>query len=256
MKIQHNGAVITENIAPYSVAGDINGAFNAANLSVGTHTLIATPYPLANAGGTPGPSMNISFVVVNTSTPTPTPTPTPTANADSCTNTYANGMTLSASLVTAPGRDSPPEALLPAQLSISPHCQLVRSVSRLFSSTSIGSMKIQHNGRVITENIAPYSLAGDTNGAFTPANLSVGTHTVIATPYPRRMQAVQPGPSMNISFVVVDNPIASPPVLLTQENSDHAVAFNAADVCTRALLGVYTGKLQLRQTHAYSALRH
>jgi hypothetical protein len=104
-----------------------------------------------------------------------------------------------------------------------------RSLSvSIVPSASIGSMKIQHNGTVRTENIAPYSLAGDTNGAFTAANLSAGTHTVVATPYPLANAAGTPGPSLNLSFMVVDNQITSPPTLLTQENSDHAVAFNAA----------------------------
>lgn len=89
-------------------------------------------------------------------------------------------------------------------------------------------MKIQHNGVVRTENIAPYSLAGDTDGAFTAANLSVGTHTVVATAYPLANAAGTPWPSMNLSFVIVDSPVSSAPVLITQPGSDHAVAFNAA----------------------------
>jgi hypothetical protein len=104
-----------------------------------------------------------------------------------------------------------------------------RSLSiSIVPSAAIGSVKIQHNGVIRTENVAPYSLAGDTNGAFNPANLSVGTHTVIATPYPLADAGGTPGPSLNLSFAVVDNPIISPPSVVTHENSDHAVAFNAA----------------------------
>ena len=51
---------------------------------------------------------------------------------------------------------------------------------------------------------------------------------MIATPYPQANGAGTPGPSMNVSFVVVDNPVSSPPTLLTHLNSDHAIAFNAA----------------------------
>jgi hypothetical protein len=57
--------VRTENAAPYSLAGDTSGSFNAANLSVGSHTLTSTPYPLADLGGTPGPSTTISFTVTD-----------------------------------------------------------------------------------------------------------------------------------------------------------------------------------------------
>ena len=226
MKIQHNGTVLTENIAPYSVAGDTNGAFTAANLSVGTHTIVATPYPLANAAGTPGPSMNISFVVVNNpvSSPTPTPTPTPTPVP---TPTPTPSSTLSAALVTAPGGSVLQGVTNGTTINLA--SLPTRSLSISFvPGAKIGSLKIQHNGNVLTENIAPYSLAGDTNGAFNAANLSAGTHTVVATPYPLANAAGTPGPSLNLSFIVVDNAIASPPTLLTELNSDHVVAFNAA----------------------------
>ena len=95
------------------------------------------------------------------------------------------------------------------------------------SSTPIGSLKIQYDGQVRTENIAPYSVAGDTNGAFNPLNLTAGFHTLIATPYPQANLGGTPGPSMNITFRVI-NSSSVKPVLLTHENSDHAIAFNAA----------------------------
>jgi len=89
-------------------------------------------------------------------------------------------------------------------------------------------MKLQHNGREQIENIAPYSIAGDIDGAFNPANLSVGTHTLTVTSYPQPNLGGTPVASKTISFVVVDNPISSPPVLLTEHNSNRAIAFNAA----------------------------
>lgn len=89
-------------------------------------------------------------------------------------------------------------------------------------------MRIQHNGQDRTENVAPYSLAGDIDGAFTPADFFVGTHTLTVTPYSQPNLGGTRGPSTTISFVVVDNPIASPPVLLTEEHSHKAIAFNAA----------------------------
>lgn len=103
-----------------------------------------------------------------------------------------------------------------------------RSLSiKIVPSASVGSLKLQHNGHAITENIAPYALAGDTNGAFTPANLSVGSHIIIATPYSQPNLGGTAGASTTISFAVEDKP-KSKPMLLTEENSDHAVAFNAA----------------------------
>lgn len=104
-----------------------------------------------------------------------------------------------------------------------------RSLSiSISSTTAIGSVRIQYDGQVRTENIAPYSVAGDTNGAFTPLNLTVGFHNLIATPYPGADLSGTPGPSLNITFRVVDSSTTLMPTLLTQQDSDHAIAFNAA----------------------------
>lgn len=95
------------------------------------------------------------------------------------------------------------------------------------SSTPIGSLKIQYDGQVRTENIAPYSVAGDTNGVFNALNLTTGSHRLIATAYPQADLGGTPGPSLDVSFRVVNNTFVKP-VLLTHQNSDHALAFNAA----------------------------
>jgi len=87
-------------------------------------------------------------------------------------------------------------------------------------------MRLQFDGQDRTENVAPYSLAGDTNGLFYPANLFVGTHTLTATPYPQPNLGGTPGASITITFSVVDS--TSPPILLTEENSDRAIAYNCA----------------------------
>ena len=92
----------------------------------------------------------------------------------------------------------------------------------------MGSVKVQHNGQVSVENVAPYSLAGDTNGEFNPADLSVGVHTLTVTPYSRSNLGGTPGTPLTITFAVVDNPDGTPPILLTAPNSDRAVALNAA----------------------------
>jgi hypothetical protein len=93
---------------------------------------------------------------------------------------------------------------------------------------AVGSVRFQHNGNVSTENVAPYSLAGDTNGEFNPANLSVGIHSLTVTPYSQPNLGGTPGTPMTITFAVVDDPSGTPPRLLTEANSDRAVALNAA----------------------------
>lgn len=94
-------------------------------------------------------------------------------------------------------------------------------------AAKVGSLKLQHNGLVRTDNSSPYSIAGDTNGVFNAANLSVGTHTITATPYPKPNLGGTPGPSVTISFAVTER-IKGKATLLTAESSDHAVALNAA----------------------------
>ena len=95
------------------------------------------------------------------------------------------------------------------------------------SAAPVESVKLQYDGQTRTENVAPYSVAGDTNGAFNALNLTVGSHNLIATPYSQPDGGGTAGPSLNISFRVIDNASVTP-ILLTQENSDHAIAFNAA----------------------------
>jgi hypothetical protein len=58
----------TENATPYMLCGD-NGAgtiTSCANiLTVGKHTITATPYSLANLGGTPGTPASIDVLIVD-----------------------------------------------------------------------------------------------------------------------------------------------------------------------------------------------
>lgn len=57
----------TESTAPFSLAGDSNGNYASWTPGLGTHTLAATPYSDAGAGGTPGTSLSITFGVINDS---------------------------------------------------------------------------------------------------------------------------------------------------------------------------------------------
>jgi hypothetical protein len=53
----------TETIAPYALAGDLAGDYYAWRPSVGSHTLKATPYTGAEASGTAGTALTVSFTV-------------------------------------------------------------------------------------------------------------------------------------------------------------------------------------------------
>jgi hypothetical protein len=55
----------TENAAPYALAGDSSGNYNSWTPTLGSHTLTATPYTGANASGTAGTPLTITFDVIN-----------------------------------------------------------------------------------------------------------------------------------------------------------------------------------------------
>lgn len=55
----------TESVAPYAMAGDTNGNYNAFNFNPGAHTLTATPYSENGGGGTAGPPVVVTFTVVD-----------------------------------------------------------------------------------------------------------------------------------------------------------------------------------------------
>ncbi|MEJ7654993.1 MAG: hypothetical protein WKH64_17480 [Chloroflexia bacterium] len=72
----------TENAAPYAMAGDSAGDFNVWTPTVGAHSLTATAYTGANAGGTAGTPVKVSFTVIDQVAPPPTVTSLTLINAD------------------------------------------------------------------------------------------------------------------------------------------------------------------------------
>jgi hypothetical protein len=58
-----NGTPRVESGAPYALFGDNNGNYNAGTIANGSHTLTATPYSAANATGTAGTPLTITFTI-------------------------------------------------------------------------------------------------------------------------------------------------------------------------------------------------
>ena len=56
----------TESVAPYALAGDASGNYNAWTPTVGSHTLKATPYTGSGATGTASTALTVAFQVVDT----------------------------------------------------------------------------------------------------------------------------------------------------------------------------------------------
>jgi len=169
--------------------GDNNGAFNTWRPSLGSHILVATPYSASNGGGTAGTSTTVSFTVVNTtSTPTPTPTPTGPKLA---------GLTV----VTAPGGAT----VAPFTNGYSYDEKNNQSV-RADPQSGVASVVFKLDGSVIyTENILPYAVVGDNNGAYNTWKPTVGNHTLIATPYSARAGGGTAGTPITVNFSAVNS---------------------------------------------------
>ncbi len=179
----------TENIAPYAVVGDNNGAFNTWRPSLGSHTLVATPYSASNGGGTAGTATTVHFTVVNT-TGTPTPTPTP-----------GGPKLASLTVVTAPGGTT----VAPFSNGYSYDEKNNRSV-RADPQSGVGSVVFKLDGNVIyTENVAPYAVVGDNNGAYNTWKPALGSHTLVATPYSAKNGGGTAGTPITVSFSAVNS---------------------------------------------------
>ncbi|HYE99009.1 MAG TPA: DUF5060 domain-containing protein, partial [Planctomycetota bacterium] len=86
-----NASYSTESAAPYALAGDSSGNYNAWTPSTGSHTLTATPYTLSAAGGTAGTALTVAFSVVDDASNTP-PSVSITSPANNAT--FAAGSTI------------------------------------------------------------------------------------------------------------------------------------------------------------------
>lgn len=132
-----------------------------------------------------------------------------------------------------------------------------RSLSiNIVPSSPIGSLRIQFNGQVQIENVAPYALAGDLNSVYTPANLTVGSHTLTVTPYSGPNQSGSAGNSTTITFSVGEDS-TEPPILLTETNTDLAIALGAGfevAVSDKLSVGLFVGRLNLLPGEDSSAL--
>ncbi|MGH1365977.1 MAG: glycoside hydrolase family 125 protein [Calditrichia bacterium] len=60
-----NPTFTTENVAPFSLAGDNYGNYNAWTPAIGSHNLSATPYSGINGGGVSGTAFSITFEASN-----------------------------------------------------------------------------------------------------------------------------------------------------------------------------------------------
>ena len=77
-------------------------------------------------------------------------------------------------------------------------------------SGKVGSVRFAVDGEVTkTESTAPYALAGDREGDYSPWRLGPGRHTLTATPYAKAKAQGAAGKALRITFTIVGKPPAA-----------------------------------------------
>ncbi len=192
VKMTLDGATVTENIAPYAFYGDGSG-----NLSIGSHSISATPYTLGQGNGEKGIALTVNFSVVSNNDNPKDEEPKPTAQqvvSFSLMN-MISGQAIS-------GYDPITEGMVIDLGSLSTS---KLNIQANLNEPVVGSVKMTLDGVIITENIVPYAYYGNGSGS-----LSVGQHTISATPYTLGQGGGDQGVTLEINFSVVDNNSGSP----------------------------------------------
>ncbi|THF84960.1 hypothetical protein E7T09_18100 [Deinococcus sp. KSM4-11] len=188
----------SENIAPFSLC---NGSDCAEALRGGQHTMIATPYTAANAGGQMGLGLSLTYAVVNVAQ-APAPTPAPAFAVTSFTLINADNNQ------PVPGYDPiRPGARL--QLSALP-----RHLN--FRANTTGTVKsvrfIRTGNKQYVENQAPFAYCGDTKGGngrkgdyltCDGAFFTTGNHQITGTPFTEMFAKGRAGLVYNLQYSVV-----------------------------------------------------
>ncbi len=97
-----NASYRTESSAPFALAGDTAGNYNAWTPAVGSHSLSATPFSGTGATGTAGPALSVSFTVVDDASNTP-PSVALTSPSNGATFVAGATITIAASASDADG---------------------------------------------------------------------------------------------------------------------------------------------------------
>lgn len=150
----------TENKFPYALFGDINGDYNHLNLNVGKYHLQANfSY---EDGGCCGPGIEVNFEVIHTEISQFT-------------------------VINDPYVEGESEVIENRQVYNPNNFPFSRNAVILaVPTTEVGSVKISISGPITIsriENVAPYSLFGDSGGEFGSRLFPEGEYELTATPY-------------------------------------------------------------------------
>jgi hypothetical protein len=174
----------TDNLPPYSLAGDSAGNYYAWTPSLGSHVVTATPFSGRNASGTAGPRVRVQFTLVNKPVPTVKSFLLVNADTNQAIGPLVDGQSLNLALLSSRNLN----------------------IVAVTAPTTVGSVQFALDGepRFSLDSVAPYALAGDAAGDYAAWTPAVGTHIVSATPYGSSDGSGTPGLPREIQFTVED----------------------------------------------------
>ena len=178
-----------ENLAPFSLFGDVNGDFNDGRLREGTHTVTATPYPKNKARGEAGTAQSITFDVVREG---PTLIVTSFVLIDADTNE---------DIMVLENRTRLDLAELPQNLNVRAE---VAGPSKSLEFSLTPKQRRQQEFTHI-ENVLPYALFGDTAGEYHNGTIAVGEYLLSATAFRQQHAKGTKGVPYSIRINVSDS---------------------------------------------------
>ena len=195
----------TENVAPYSLFGGSGDIISGETFPEGSYTITAVPYSGSNRSGEQGEAFFANFTVIDeVSNPDPDPNNELeiesvlliNADTNASIGELTNGRQINLNSLGNP--DFSANAIVSEEV-----------VSVRFQLTGPGVNSVQ------TENIAPYTLFGDSNGNFNGISFAPGSYQLSVTPYAGRSASGEQGETLEIPFTVVE----------TMDNDDESTLF-------------------------------
>ena len=172
----------TENLAPYSLAADVNGIINPIDLAPGNYELRAVPFSESRGNGTQGSSLNISFEVIGGTQ----------SVQEFLLVDVSNNQTVGA----VQEGDVIDISNFPEGFGIVANTNPAR----------VGSVQFFVNGIFAkNENIAPYSLGADVNGIINAVDFAPGNYELRATPFSESRGNGDEGNSLTINFEIISS---------------------------------------------------
>ena len=183
-----NGRRITDNTAPYSLAGETDSVYNSlspplsADVFNGAYRLSATPYGQPDQAGDPGQALTVNFQVIQN------------------TVFYFQLINVETGASLGTIRDGDVinlGALLSNRLNI-------KAVTNF---GDLGSVVFDFNGKNVVENFYPYALGGDNySQSYKELDppLTAGDYRLTATPYAYAAGAGKAGKALTVRFSVVN----------------------------------------------------